>query len=130
MTLALRFDDGAIAKALRAAGGKGMAEKLPEASASPAKSAEEALARAIPLLQKTGPAVWKKRGCTSCHSNHQPAGAIATAKAHGVGFDAAAAQRELRVLVAMETIRTPALRTGFVTPEITGYVLDSLAKQQ
>jgi ankyrin repeat protein len=130
LTLALRFDDGAIAKALRAAGGKGMAEKLPEPSASPAKSAEEALARAIPLLQKTGPAVWKTRGCTSCHSNHQPAGAIATAKAHGVGFDAAAAQRELRVLVAMETIRTPALRTGFVTPEITGYVLDSLAKQQ
>lgn len=130
LTLALRFDDAAIAKALREAGGKGGAEKLPEPSAAPAKSVAEALARAIPLLQKTGPAVWKTRGCTSCHSNHQPSGAIAAAKAHGVGFDAAAAQRELRVLLAMETIRTPALRTGFVTPDITGYVLDSLAKQQ
>lgn len=130
LTLTLRFEDGAIAKLLREAGGTGEKERLPAASTAPAKSAEEALARAIPLLQKTGPAVWKKRGCTSCHSNHQPAGAIAAAKAHGVGFDVEAARRELHVLVAMETIRTPNLRTGFITPEITGYVLDSLAKQQ
>jgi hypothetical protein len=30
----------------------------------------------------------------------------------------------------MENNRTPNLRIGFITPEITGYVLDSLAKQQ
>ena len=130
LTLALRFDNGPIAQALRAAGGRGEAEKLPAPSAAPAKSVREALARAIPLLQTTGPAVWKTRGCTSCHSNHQPAGAIAIAKAHGIGFDEAAARRELRVLVAMETIRTAAMRTGFVVPDITAYVLDSLAKQQ
>jgi ankyrin repeat protein len=129
LTLALRFEDGPIAKALRDAGGTGAAEPLPAPSTGPAPTVEAALARAIPLLQRTGPAVWKTRGCTSCHSNHQPAGAIATAKEHGVGFDAAAAQQELRVLLAMETVRTPNLRTGFITPEITGYVLDSLAKQ-
>jgi ankyrin repeat protein len=130
LTLTLRFEDGAMAKLLREAGGTGEKEHLPAASTAPAKSAEEALARAIPLLQKTGPAVWKQRGCTSCHSNHQPAGAIAAAKAHGIGFDVEAARRELRVLVAMENNRTPNLRIGFITPEITGYVLDSLAKQQ
>ena len=102
---------------------------MPTVSTSPAKTPQEALARAIPLLQTTGPAVWKTRGCTSCHSNHQPSAALAVAKASGIPFDEAAAHRELRVLVAMESRTIPNLRTGFSVPEISGYVLDSLSMQ-
>ncbi len=129
LTLALRFGDTAIAKLLREAGAKGAAEKLPAPSRAGAKTPEEALGRAIPLLQSTGPAVWKTRGCTSCHSNHQPSAALAVAKASGIPYDEAAAHRELRVLVAMESRTIPNLRTGFSVPEITGYVLDSLTTQ-
>lgn len=100
LTLAYRFGaNDPIVQALRTAKAPGAPEPIP-VSASPAKSPRQAVERAIPLLQTTAPAVWKTRGCVSCHSNTVPEMVMSLARKQGYTLDVAAAKRERNVTIS------------------------------
>jgi ankyrin repeat protein len=112
LTLAYRFgENDPIVRALRAAKAPGAAEKIP-VTAAPAKTAREAVARALPILQGTAPAIWKTRGCVSCHSNSVPDMVTALAKKQGLAVDEAAAKRERKVAISTSSGNLPGLLTG------------------
>ena len=112
LTLAHRFGaNDPIVQALRLAKAPGAPEPTP-VSSSPAKSPRHAIERALPLLQTTAPAVWKTRGCVSCHSNTVPE--MVTTLAHKQGFpvDIAAAARERRVTISTSSGNLPGVLNG------------------
>ena len=112
LTLAHRFGaNDPIVQALRLAKAPGAPEPTP-VSSSPAKSPRHAIERALPLLQTTAPAVWKTRGCVSCHSNTVPE--MVTTLAHKQGFpvDIAAATRERRVTISTSSGNLPGVLNG------------------
>jgi hypothetical protein len=75
----------------------------PGRSAAPPGSAPRtiarALARAVPLLERSGPAFRAEASCPSCHHDSLPALAIARARARGVPVDEAARVREAHAIV-------------------------------
>lgn len=112
LTLAYRFGaTDPIVDTLRRANAPGAAEPIPVSNA-PAKDPRHALERAIPLLQTTAPAVWKTRGCISCHSNTVPVMVTAFAAKQGIPVDHAASQRERRVSISTNSGNLPNLLTG------------------
>src|SRR6185436_7324971 len=84
LSMAWRFgNDTPIVALLKAAGAPdgGTSIALPAPVAGNTVSA--AVARGVPLLQKSAPPVFKLRGCVSCHNNTQPAMVVAMAQRRG-----------------------------------------------
>jgi ankyrin repeat protein len=68
------------------------------ASVAPAVSARDAVARSLPLLQRTDASFLRKSGCVSCHHNSLTAMTVAAARRSGVRVDEDIARRQLRTI--------------------------------
>ena len=93
--------------------------------------ARAAVARSMPLLQRSAVTFYEKGGCVSCHHNLLGLMTAQTLRRQGLPFDEKTAANELRVLAEdMATSRDQALQ-GIVVPggmfTTTGYILIGLA---
>jgi len=93
--------------------------------------ARAAIARSVPLIQRSSVTFYEKGGCVSCHHNLLGLMAAKTLRRQGYSVDEKIAASELRILAEdMATTRDQALQ-GIVVPgglfTTTGYVLISLA---
>jgi ankyrin repeat protein len=93
--------------------------------------ARAAIARSMPLLQRSSVTFYEKGGCVSCHHNLLGLVTAQTLRRQGLSLDEKIAASELRVLAEdMATTRDQALQ-GIVVPgglfTTTGYILMSLA---
>jgi N-acyl-D-amino-acid deacylase len=93
--------------------------------------ARAAIARSMPLLQRSSITFYEKGGCVSCHHNLLGLVTAQTLRRQGLSLDEKIAASELRVLAEdMATTRDQALQ-GIVVPgglfTTTGYILMSLA---
>jgi len=126
LTLAYRFGaNDPIVQAFRNAKAPGAPEPIPVSSA-PAKNPRHAIERALPLLQTTAPAVWKTRGCVSCHSNSVPDMVTSLARKQGFQLDTAAATRERRVALSTNSGNLPAVLNGLGVMGGPVYILTAL----
>jgi ankyrin repeat protein len=91
-----------------------------------------AVARSIPLLQRTGIEFYKKSGCVSCHHNLLAAMTVATVRSRGFSVDDVAARQEHSMLAGVIEVGRDATLQGASVPggggaTTTGYVLMGLA---
>ena len=104
----------------------------PALTPSPASSPRAAVARAIPLLQRTDASFSQKSGCISCHNNTFTAVTVSAARKRGVPVDAQIASKQLQTVGAyIESWRERVLQ-GFGIPGDTdtmGYILLGLAAE-
>jgi len=130
LTLAHRFGaNDPIVQALRLAKAPGAPEPIP-VSSSPAKSPRPAIERALPLPQTTAPAVWKTRGCVSCHSNTVPDMVTSLARKQGFPLDSTAATRERRVTISTSSGNLPGVLNGLGVMGGPVYILSGFGFDQ
>lgn len=93
----------------------------------------DAVARSLPLLQRTAVQFYEKSGCVSCHHNALTALTVSAARRRGFAVDERSAQHELETVV--EDIRATREQTlqGIISPggltTTTGYILMGLAAE-
>jgi len=92
------------------AGAKELKDEWP--APAPAADARAAVERVLPLLEMSGEAVFKKRGCISCHNNSLPAMTVALARRKGLPINEEQAKKELGFAVATETPFVEQMRLG------------------
>ncbi len=119
---------------LTKAGGKeGTPFKPPSLNPKPAGSSREAIARSLPLLQKSDAIFLQKSGCVSCHNNTLTAMAIAAVRKRGFPVDEQIAGNQVKKIAAyIETWRERALQ-GVGIPgdsDTVGYILLGLAAEK
>ena len=96
---ALRQGDTEVAAVLRKLGAEeGRPSPAPHVKPDPAPSARAALARSIPLLQRTDVTFMQKSGCVSCHNNSLQEMAIAELRKRKVSFNEDIARSQLKAL--------------------------------
>lgn len=72
----------------------------------PAGSPRAAIARSMPLVQRSDVTFVKKSGCVSCHNNNLTAMAVAAVRRSGITVDEQTARKQLQVIASyMETWR-------------------------
>jgi ankyrin repeat protein len=91
-----------------------------------------AVARSVPLLQRSGIDFYNRGGCVSCHHNLLTTMTVATARARGLRVDEGAARRELAMLADTMEAGSDATLQGASVPgnggaTTTGYLLLALA---
>ena len=88
-----------VVAALLKAGAKETAEPPgPTGKPKPASSPRAAVARSIPLLQRTDVTFLRKSGCVSCHNNSLTALSIAKARANGLPVNENIARSQLKTI--------------------------------
>lgn len=99
----------------------------------PAHSPREAVARALPILQRTGVTFRSKAGCVSCHNNTLTARVTAEARRAGIPVDESVARAEVSGIARfLETWRERALQ-GLGIPgdaDTISYILLGLADEK
>lgn len=108
--LATRMGQPSILQILAKAGAKEVTDTYPQPTG--AKDAREAVAKALPWMEMSGEAVFKNRGCISCHNNSVPAMAIALARKKGFPVNEEQATKELDMAIATEKPFFEPMRTG------------------
>ncbi|HTF71849.1 MAG TPA: ankyrin repeat domain-containing protein [Edaphobacter sp.] len=92
-----------------------------------------AIEKSLPMLQKAGPAVFKQRGCVSCHNNMLPAIAATLARSQGHKIDEQAMQLENKTLLSvLKPARELLIENGDNIPDLqvtAPYALMTLAAQ-
>lgn len=91
-----------------------------------------AVARSVPLLQRTSIEFYRKGGCVSCHHNLLTAMTVATARPKGFPVDEVAARQEQAMLARIIEAGRDATLQGASVPggggaTTTGYVLMALS---
>lgn len=106
--------------------------RLESVKPKPAGSSREAIARSLPLLQKSGSIFINKSGCVSCHNNTLTAMAIASVRKRGLPVDEQTAGNQVKKIAAyIDTWRERALQ-GVGIPgdsDTVGYILLGLAAE-
>lgn len=125
LSMARRFGETPIVAMLREAGATDV-EVVTLPPPVKENNAKAAIARALPLMQKIGQPVFKRRGCVTCHNNTLPAQVVAMARRSRFAVDEEIAKRELLQIVADHRARRQALIIGSGLPEIYGYTLMAL----
>jgi ankyrin repeat protein len=93
------------------AGAKGAREEWPKpAGGSPDPAT--AVKKILPLIEMSGEAVFKSRGCVSCHNNSLPAMTVALAKKKGFAVNEEQAKKELGFAVATDKPYFESMRLG------------------
>ena len=104
--------------------------KLASINPKPAGSAREAIARSLPLLQKSDSIFLQKSGCVSCHNNTFTAMTIAAVRKGGLPLDEQMASNQVKKIATyIETWRERALQ-GVGIPgdsDTISYILQGLA---
>jgi len=107
--------------------------KFTSAKPRPAGSSREAIARSLPLLQKSDALFLKKSGCVSCHNNALTAMTIAAVRKRGLPVDEQIARDQVKKIAAyIELWRERALQ-GVGIPgdsDTVGYILLGLAAEK
>ena len=92
-----------------------------------------AVEKSLPMLQKAGPAVFKQRGCVSCHNNMLPAMAAGLARSQGHKIDEKAMELEHKSLLSLlKPARELLIENGDNIPDLqitAPYALMALAAQ-
>lgn len=91
-----------------------------------------AVARSLPLLQRSGIDFYRRGGCVSCHHNLLTDMTVATARSRGLAVNEDAARRELAMLADTMEAGSDATLQGASVPgnggaTTTGYLLLALA---
>lgn len=106
--------------------------KIASIKPKPAGSSREAIARSLPLLQKSDAIFLQKSGCVSCHNNTLTAMTIAAVRKQGFALDEQVAKGQVKKIAAfIETWRERALQ-GVGIPgdsDTVGYILLGLAAE-
>jgi hypothetical protein len=132
--LAKRHGPTPVVDLLVKAGAQDRAAPLTAAGSSPASagSPHAAVARALPLLQRTDALFMRKSGCVSCHNNTLTAMTIATARRSGLPVDEQTAGRQVTAIAAfLESWRERVLQ-GIGIPgdaDTVSYILLGLAAE-
>jgi ankyrin repeat protein len=131
LDLARRNGDTPVTQALVAAGAKpGGAFPTAAVTPRPAASVQAALARSLPLLQRTDVRFIDKTGCASCHHNTFTATTMAAVRTRGLPFDEATAKRQRDVIAAyLEGRRETAMLGGDFVTNNAGHILVGLAAE-
>ena len=117
--------------ALAAAGAPGDTLPNPTLAFVTGNTPRAAVARSLPLLQRTAVQFYEKSGCVSCHHNSLTQMTVATARRNGFAIAEALARKELTTVVEdIRVTREQALQ-GIVSPggltTTSGYILMGLA---
>jgi ankyrin repeat protein len=131
---AARRGDATVVNVLKKAGAKEFASSAESRArprlqtASSAGAVERALASSLPLLQRSGLAFSKQRGCVSCHHQSLVAIVVGKARQNGIEVDeATAAHEHSRVLSILEKNQAKMLMGSGVTDELApAYILAGL----
>jgi ankyrin repeat protein len=114
------------------------AETNPQIVYAPVSSMENrdlfaAVEKSLPMLQKAGPAIFKQRGCVSCHNNMLPAVAATLARSQGHKIDEQAIELEHKTLLSLlKPARELLIENGDNIPDLqitAPYALMALAAQ-
>jgi ankyrin repeat protein len=127
--LAARMGSPSMLNLLLNAGAKKMTEEWPKA-AGPVPTAKAAVQRILPLLERSGEAVFKSRACVSCHNNSLPAMTVALARKKGFTVDEEQAKKELGFAVATDMPFLEPMRLGSTIgggSDTLGYTLMGMA---
>jgi ankyrin repeat protein len=109
--LAARMGSPSTLPLLVRAGAKEAREEWPKpAGGSP--DARTAVKKILPLLEMSGEAVFKSRGCVSCHNNSLPAMTVALARKKGFSVNDEQAKKELGFAVATDKPYFEPMRLG------------------
>jgi ankyrin repeat protein len=127
--------DTPVVEALRKAGAR---DDAPQAAASAGESGgfdlRQAVEKALPLLQPTGPEVVKQRGCISCHNQSIPAMAVSLARQKGFAVNEQIARQQLMATAAVLGPHRENLLQHIgsvpVTPEVASYALVGMAAEK
>jgi len=93
-------------------------------------SPEAAIRKVLPLIEKSGEAVFHNRGCVSCHSNSLPAMTVALARSKGFTVNEEQAKKELGFAIATEKPYLEPMRLGATIgggTDTLGYTLMGMA---
>ena len=127
--LAARMGSPSTLPLLAEAGAEEVREQWPKPAAG-ASDARAAVKKILPLLEKSGEAVFKSRGCVSCHNNSLPQMAVALAKRKGFTINEQHAKKELEFAVATDKPYFESMRVGSTIgggSDTLGYTLMGMA---
>ena len=127
--LASRMGSPSTLQLLVKAGAKEVTEEWPKPVAG-SPDARTAVKKILPLIEMSGEAVFKSRGCVSCHNNSLAAMVVALARKKGFSVNEEQAKKELGFAVAtdkpyFEPMRLGSTIGGAVTT--IGYTLMGMA---
>jgi hypothetical protein len=109
--LAARMESASTLQLLVKAGAKVVREEWPKpAGGSP--DAATAVKKILPLIEMSGEAVFKSRGCVSCHNNSLPAMTVALARKKGFTVNEEQAKKELGFAVSTDKPYFESMRLG------------------
>ncbi|HET7698662.1 MAG TPA: ankyrin repeat domain-containing protein [Vicinamibacterales bacterium] len=133
LDFARRLGRTPLVDTLVAAGAPETGERQPTPTAVTGNTIRDAVARSLPLLQRTATSFYEKSGCVSCHNNALTAMTVAAARRHGFTVDEAGARKELTTVIEdVRATREQALQ-GIVSPggatTTLGYILMGLAAE-
>jgi len=101
LDLARRHGENPVTAVLLAAGARATPPTpITPVPFSPAPSAQAAIQRSVPLLQRADVEFMRKTGCVSCHNNTQAAETVALARRRGFHVDEAIASGQLAKIAA------------------------------
>lgn len=105
-----RAGEDALAWALRR-GETAAVVALRNAGLSETASVRKAVAKAVALMEKSGPEFVRVSGCVSCHHQSVPQMAYAEARASGIATNAAVSRQQAEATMALlKTVYEPALK--------------------
>jgi ankyrin repeat protein len=132
--LAQRLGRTGVVDALARSGGVSTARTNPRLTHVTDNTIPDAIARSLPLLQRTSVQFYSKSGCLSCHHNALTAITVGAARLKGFIIDEKTARQELTTAVTdVDASRDQALQGifapgGFATT--SGYLLIGLAAER
>src|SRR6516225_2154680 len=127
--LASRMGSPSTLQLLVKAGAKEVREEWPKPAAG-SPDARTAVKKILPLIEMSGEAVFKSRGCVSCHNNSLPAMAVALARKKGFSVNEEQAKKELGFAVATDKPYFEPMRLGSTIgggSDTLGYTLIGMA---
>ncbi len=111
------------------AGAREVKEEWPRPAAG-APTVQAAIRKILPLIETSGDAVFKSRGCVSCHNNSLPAMTVALARSKGFAVNEEQAKKELGFAVATDMPYLEPMRLGSTIgggSDTLGYTLMGMA---
>jgi ankyrin repeat protein len=129
----LRGDTPVTQLLLKAGGIDGKPRPSHTPTYAPAASPRAAVARALPLLQRTDVTFMKKSGCVSCHHNAVAAMTVSLARARGIAVDETIAKSQVKAIGAYVGTWSDRALQGIGIPgdaDTVSYILLGLAAEK
>jgi cytochrome c551/c552 len=131
--LAMRNGNATLAAALRDAGVKDTRAAPEPVQAAPATSANAAVERSLPLLQRSDVTFLQKAGCVSCHNNSLTAMTVGSARARHIALSEETAKGQLEKIAAFLQENAERALEGLGLPganDTVSYILLGMAAEK